>query len=150
MGRRGVREGLGLDGDRDPARDEEPRRHDGLAVHRQGIPRGRQVAFFARKDRLVPDEEAAYRAARRRARTALASESVLGIRATVKDVREARQALGGKVVADKSKLARFEAYLFNDTGKYAPEPSDGIAWNNDTGVKMTVRNVQVLTDRPAR
>jgi len=49
-----------------------------------------------------------------------------------------------------AKLARFEAYLFNDTGKYAPEPSDGIAWNNDTGVKMTVRNVQVLTDRPAR
>ena len=49
-----------------------------------------------------------------------------------------------------AKLARFEAYLFNDTGKYAPEPSDGIAWNNDAGVKMTVRNVQVLTDRPAR
>ena len=49
-----------------------------------------------------------------------------------------------------AKLARFEAYLFNDTGKYAPEPSDGISWNNDTGVKMTVRNVQVLTDRPAR
>ena len=54
------------------------------------------------------------------------------------------------VKAVKAKLARFEAYLFNDTGKYAPEPSDGIAWNNDTGVKMTVRNVQVLTDRPAR
>ena len=68
-----------------------------------------------------PDEEAAYRAARKRARTALASESVLGIRAAVKDVREARQALGGKVVVDKSKLQELLAARVRDYARYTPE-----------------------------
>ncbi len=46
------------------------------------------------------------------------------------------------------RLTRFETYLFNDTGAYQGEPGEGIDWNNDSGVKMTVRGVEVLTDRP--
>ena len=45
-------------------------------------------------------------------------------------------------------LTKLELGLFNDTGKYQPEQEDGIRWNNDTGVKMTIRNVEILTDRP--
>ena len=38
--------------------------------------------------------------------------------------------------------------MFNDSKGYMPDPPDGNTWNNDTGIKMTVRNVQILTDRP--
>ena len=30
----------------------------------------------------------------------------------------------------------------------AMDPPDGNRWNNDTGVKMTVRDIAVYTDRP--
>lgn len=46
------------------------------------------------------------------------------------------------------KLTQLKLGLFNDTGKYQPEQEDGINWNNDTGVRMTIRNVEILTDRP--
>ena len=68
-----------------------------------------------------PIKEAAYSDAQKRACAALASESVLGIRAAVKDVREARQALGGKVVADKSKLQELLAARVRDYARYTPE-----------------------------
>ena len=46
------------------------------------------------------------------------------------------------------RLTQFDTYLFNDTGAYRPEPDDGIAWNNEKGVKLTVRNIVVLSDKP--
>ncbi len=47
-----------------------------------------------------------------------------------------------------ARLTRFETYMFNDSKGYVPDPPDGNTWNNDTGVKMTVRDVRVYTDRP--
>ena len=46
------------------------------------------------------------------------------------------------------KLTRFETGLFNDGNGYVADPPDGNNWNNDTGVKMTVRDMAVYTDRP--
>ena len=46
------------------------------------------------------------------------------------------------------KLTRFETGLFNDGNGYVADPPDGNRWNNDTGVKMTVRDIAVYTDRP--
>ena len=31
---------------------------------------------------------------------------------------------------------------------YVSDPDDGNRWNNDTDVKMSVRNITVYTDRP--
>ena len=47
-----------------------------------------------------------------------------------------------------ARLTRFETYMFNDSKGYMPDPPDGNNWNNDTGVKMTVRDIAVYTDRP--
>ena len=47
-----------------------------------------------------------------------------------------------------ARLTRFETGLFNDGKGYVSDPDDGNHWNNDTGVKMTVRNMTVYTDRP--
>ena len=47
-----------------------------------------------------------------------------------------------------ARLTRFETYMFNDSKGYVPDPPDGNNWNNDTGVKMTVRDIAVYTDRP--
>ena len=46
------------------------------------------------------------------------------------------------------KLTRFETGLFNDGGGYVADPPDGNDWNSETGVKMTVRNMKVFSDRP--
>ena len=47
-----------------------------------------------------------------------------------------------------ARLRKFETFMYNDGNGYVSDPDDGNRWNNDTGVKMTVRNVQVFTDRP--
>ncbi len=57
------------------------------------------------------------------------------------------QEVPAEVLAD-GKLTRFEVFMYNDTGAYQAPADEGIVWNNDTGVKMTVRNVQILSDLP--
>ena len=47
-----------------------------------------------------------------------------------------------------ARLTRFETGLFNDSRGYVADPDDGNRWNNDTGVKMTVRNITIYTDKP--
>ena len=47
-----------------------------------------------------------------------------------------------------AKLTRFETFMYNDGNGYVSDPDDGNRWNNDTGVKLSVRNVTVYTDRP--
>ena len=47
-----------------------------------------------------------------------------------------------------AKLTRFDTFMYNDGNGYVSDPDDGNRWNNDTGVKMSVRNVTVYTDRP--
>lgn len=46
------------------------------------------------------------------------------------------------------RLTRFETGLFNDGNGYVSDPDDGNAWNNDTGVRLTVRNLALYTDKP--
>lgn len=52
---------------------------------------------------------------------------------------------------ENGKLTRVQIFMYNDTGdvgKYKAPEGDTNNWNNDTGVKMTVRNIQVMSDRP--
>lgn len=46
------------------------------------------------------------------------------------------------------KLTRFETGLFNDGRGYVADPPDGNDWNSDTGVRMTIRNMKVFSDKP--
>jgi len=46
------------------------------------------------------------------------------------------------------KLTRLETGLFNDGRGYVPDTPDGNEWNNDTGVRMTLRNMKVFSDKP--
>lgn len=55
------------------------------------------------------------------------------------------QEVPAEVLAD-GKLTRFEVFMYNDTATY--QADEDINWNNDTGVKMTVRNIQVMSDLP--
>ncbi|MGI6264942.1 MAG: glycoside hydrolase family 3 C-terminal domain-containing protein [Acutalibacteraceae bacterium] len=45
-------------------------------------------------------------------------------------------------------LGGVEIFMYNDTQGYVADPDDGNAWNNNTGVKLSVRNLQVLSDKP--
>lgn len=51
-------------------------------------------------------------------------------------------------VLEAGKLTRFEVFMYNDTESYQAPADEGIVWDNDTGVKMTVRNIQVMSDLP--
>lgn len=51
-------------------------------------------------------------------------------------------------VLEAGKLTQFDMFMYNDTHNYATNPDEDINWNKDTGVKMTVRNIVVMSDRP--
>ena len=46
------------------------------------------------------------------------------------------------------RLTRVEVFMYNDSKGYRPDPDDGNKWNNDTGVRMTVRDMAVFSDKP--
>lgn len=51
-------------------------------------------------------------------------------------------------ILEAGKLTQFDVFLYNDTHNYSTSPDENINWNKDTGVKMTVRDIVVMSDRP--
>lgn len=57
------------------------------------------------------------------------------------------QELPAEVLED-GKLTQFEVFIYNDTHNYTTSPDADINWNKDTGVKMTVKDIVIMSDRP--
>ena len=54
-------------------------------------------------------------------------------------------------VIEAGTLTQFEMFMYNDTHNYVPAEGSGnedINWNQDTGVKMTVKDIVIMSDRP--
>lgn len=51
-------------------------------------------------------------------------------------------------VLEDGKLTQFEVFIYNDTHNYTTSPDADINWNKDTGVKMTVKDIVIMSDRP--
>lgn len=54
-------------------------------------------------------------------------------------------------VVEAGTLTQFEMFIYNDTHNYVPAAGSGnenINWNQDTGVKLTVRDIVIMSDRP--
>ena len=51
-------------------------------------------------------------------------------------------------VLEDGKLTQFEMFIYNDTHNYTTSPDADINWNKDTGVKMTVKDIVIMSDRP--
>ncbi|GEM_PF-308305 len=52
-------------------------------------------------------------------------------------------------ILEDGRLTQFGVFMYNDTARYGNSHADEVInWNNDTGVKMTIKDVQILSNRP--